>query len=180
MKTSEKLNIHQSKESNCNDLDQIALRDNKILIALRKRYYRVVLLTIPILMLSEMTRKFMGINGEFHFSSYIIFTLTSVIFVYGGWPFIKGLINEVRLKNPGMMFTIGTTIIIAYIYSIPIIFGLQKIEFFSELIALILIIILDYWIQIKSITKASKDMAIIKQSISTEKLNKIQKVAFIG
>ena len=79
-----------------------------------------------------------------------------------------------------MMFTIGTAIIIAYIYSIPIIFGLQKIEFFRELIVLILIMILDYWIQIKSIAKASKDLALINQSITTEKLNEIQKVAFIG
>jgi Cu2+-exporting ATPase len=179
MKTPDNLNVHGSKERNFVDLNQIALRNNKIVISFRKRYYRVMLLTIPILMLTEKAQAFIGINNQFYSSTYIILSLATLIFLYGGWPFLKGLLHEVRTKNPGKMFAIGTVITIAYFYSIAIILGLLKMDFFWELIALIMIMILDYWVQIKSIAKTSKEMALINQSMPIEKMNVIQQVAFI-
>lgn len=179
MQPPDKINILQINDRYNPQLALNAKNDNQKVTAFRKRYYRVMLLVLPTLLLSEMNRAFIGINKQFNFSVYFIFTLTSIIFFYGGWPFFKGSINEIRTKKPGMMFTIGISMIIAYIISFAIIFGLYKMDFFWELIALILIMLLDYWIQIKSIAKASKDLAQMNQSMPIEKINVNQKVALI-
>lgn len=73
----------------------------------KRRFYMVLILTIPIMLLSTMIQKFIGVDWEFIGSSYILFALSSMVFFYGGWPFFKGFINEVKTKNPGMMFLIG-------------------------------------------------------------------------
>lgn len=155
------------------------MKNTKTVSAFRKRCFWVILLLLPILLLSGIDPGFMGINKQSPFSIFIMFILSSLIYLYGGWPFLKGLIIEVRTKKPGMMFTIGITITIAYIFSIAIIFGLQKIDFFRELIALILIMILDYWIQIKSMAKVSKEAELINQTPPIEKMQEIQETAYI-
>ena len=72
----------------------------------------------------------MGVNWQFTGSSYILFALSTVIFLYGGWPFLTGWVSEIKAKNPGMMFLIGFAISVAYIYSVAIVFGLQGMDFF--------------------------------------------------
>ena len=96
----------------------------------RKRFYVVLVLTIPIMLLSTMIQNFMGVNWQFTGSQYILFALSTIVFFYGGLPFLKGLIDEVKAKNPGMMFLIGFAITVAYIYSVAIVFGLQGMDFF--------------------------------------------------
>jgi Cu2+-exporting ATPase len=66
----------------------------------KKRFYVVLVLTIPIMLLSTMIQHFMGVNWQFAGSSYILFALSSVVFVYGGWPFLAGLVDEVKAKKP--------------------------------------------------------------------------------
>jgi len=129
----------------------------------KKRFYVVLILTIPIMVLSTMIQKFMGVNWQFTGSSYILFALSSVVFFYGGWPFLKGLVDEVKSKNPGMMFLIGFAITVAYIYSVAIVFGLQGMDFFWELATLILIMLLGHWIEMKSVAGASKELELLVQ-----------------
>jgi len=107
----------------------------------KKRFYIVLALTIPIVLLSPMIQQFMGINWQFTGSSYILFGLSTIVYFYGGWPFLKGLVDEVKAKNPGMMFLIGFAITVAYIYSVAVVFGLQGMDFFWELSTLILIML---------------------------------------
>src|SRR5476651_883415 len=88
---------------------------HKMMIAdFKKRFYVVLVLTIPIMLLSAMIQQFIGVNWQFAGSSYILFALSSVVFVYGGWPFLKGWADEIKAKNPGMMFLIGFAITVAY------------------------------------------------------------------
>src|SRR5258708_26206004 len=94
----------------------------------KKRFYIVLALTIPIMLLSSMIQQFIGVDWQFTGSPYILFALSSVVFFYGGWPFLKGLVDEVKTKNPGMMFLIGFAITVAYIYSVAIVFGLQGMD----------------------------------------------------
>ena len=129
----------------------------------KKRFYVVLILTIPIMVLSTMIQKFMGVNWQFTGSSYILFALSSVVFFYGGWPFLKGLVDEVKSKNPGMMFLIGFAITVAYMYSVAIVFGLQGMDFFWELATLILIMLLGHWIEMKSVAGASKELELLVQ-----------------
>lgn len=129
----------------------------------KKRFYVVLMLTVPIMLLSTMIQHFIGVNWEFAGSSYILFALSTVVFFYGGRPFLKGLIEEARAKNPGMMFLIGFAITVAYIYSVAIVFGLQGMDFFWELATLILIMLLGHWIEMKSVAGASKELELLVQ-----------------
>lgn len=134
----------------------------------KKRFYIVLILSIPIVLLSTMIQKFIGVDWEFSGSKYILFALSSVVFFYGGWPFFKGFINEVKTKNPGMMFLIGFAITVAYIYSVAVVFGLKGMDFFWELATLILIMLLGHWIEMKSIAGASKELELLVQLIPSD------------
>jgi len=129
----------------------------------KKRFYLVLVLTIPIMLLSTMIQHFIGVDWHFRGSSYILFVLSSVVYFYGGWPFLKGWVNEVKSRNPGMMFLIGFAITVAYIYSVAIVFGLKGMDFFWELSTLILIMLLGHWIEMRSIAGASKELELLVQ-----------------
>ncbi|MET4141705.1 copper-translocating P-type ATPase [Pedobacter sp. UYP1] len=134
----------------------------------KKRFYVVLILTAPIMLLSSMIQQFIGVNWSFNGSSYILFALSTVVFIYGGWPFFKGLVEEVKTRNPGMMFLIGFAITVAYGYSVAIVFGLQGMDFFWELDTLILIMLLGHWIEMRSIVGASKDLELLIQLMPDE------------
>lgn len=129
----------------------------------KKRFYVVLVLTIPIMLLSTMIQQFIGVDWQFEGSQYILFALATMVFFYGGLPFLKGLIEEVKAKNPGMMFLIGFAISVAYIYSVAIVFGLKGMDFFWELATLILIMLLGHWIEMKSVAGASKELELLVQ-----------------
>ena len=134
----------------------------------KKRFYVVLVLTIPIMLLSEMIQHFIGVDWQFTGSSYILFALSSIVFFYGGWPFLKGLVDEVKAKNPGMMFLIGFAITVAYVYSVAIVFGLEGMDFFWELSTLILIMLLGHWIEMKSVAGASKELELLVQLMPSD------------
>src|SRR6266498_3922452 len=76
---------------------------HKMMIAdFKKRFIVVLILTIPIMLLSEMIQHWLNIHISFTGSQYLLLLLSSIVFFYGGWPFLKGLIGEVKAKNPGM------------------------------------------------------------------------------
>jgi Cu2+-exporting ATPase len=129
----------------------------------KSRFYVVLILTIPIMLLSEMIQHWLNIHISFPGSKYVLLVLSSVVFFYGGWPFLKGLVNEARAKNPGMMFLIGFAISVAYIYSVAIVFGLEGMDFFWELATLILIMLLGHWIEMKSVAGASRELELLVQ-----------------
>ena len=142
---------------------------HKMMIAdFKKRFYVVLVLTIPIMLLSTMIQQFIGINWQFTGSKYILFALSSIVYFYGGWPFLKGLVNEVKTKNPGMMFLIGFAITVSYIYSVAIVFGLKGMDFFWELATLILIMLLGHWIEMKSVAGASKELELLVELMPSD------------
>src|SRR5664279_1969106 len=137
---------------------------HKMMIAdFKKRFYAVLILTIPIMLLSSMIQQFMGVDWKFNNSSYILFAFSTVVFFYGGWPFLKGLATELRDKKPGMMTLIGFAISVAYIYSSATVFGLKGMDFYWELATLVLIMLLGHWIDMKSIAGASKELELLVQ-----------------
>jgi len=136
---------------------------NTMINDFKKRFYVVLVLTIPIMLLSEMIQHWLNVHWQFEGSKYILFGLSTVVFFYGGWPFLKGLVDETKAKNPGMMFLIGFAITVAYIYSVAIVFGLQGMDFFWELATLILIMLLGHWIEMKSVAGASRELELLVQ-----------------
>jgi len=134
----------------------------------KKRFWISIVLTIPVLLLSEMIQLFFGFDFSFTGDKYILFALSSLIFLYGGWPFLKGLQDELKKKNPGMMTLIGMAIIVAYVYSSAVIFGLEGMDFFWELATLIDIMLIGHWIEMKSIIGASRSLELLVKMMPSE------------
>src|SRR5260370_10485641 len=110
----------------------------------RRRFWVSLLLTAPVLALAPMIQQGLGLRELLHFpgDSFIAFGLATVIFSYGGWPFLKGFFHELRERQPGMMTLISVAITVAYVYSTAVVFGLRGAVFFWELATLIDIILL--------------------------------------
>jgi Cu2+-exporting ATPase len=123
----------------------------------RRRFWVSMILGIPIVLLSPMIQQFMGISGQWDFAgdAYIQFGFSTIVFFYGGWPFLTGLVDELKEKNPGMMTLIGLAIIVAYTYSSAVVFGLEGKVFFWELATLIIIMLLGHWMEMRSVMGAS-------------------------
>jgi Cu2+-exporting ATPase len=124
----------------------------------KKRFWISLVVTIPILILSPMIQHFLGLKETLRFEgySYVLFVLSSFAFFFGGWPFLKGLFDELKKKQPGMMTLIALAISVAYFYSSAVVFGVHGEVFFWELATLIDIMLLGHWIEMKSIMGASK------------------------
>lgn len=121
----------------------------------KKRFYISLILTIPILALSPMIQHFMGVDWRFDNDMYILFGLSTVVFFYGGWPFLTGGISELKDRNPGMMTLIALAISIAYAYSTLVVFGWDGNQLYWELATLVVIMLLGHWIEMRSIMGAS-------------------------
>ena len=124
----------------------------------RKRFWISLILTIPILILSPMIQDFLGMRQALYFSGdhYLLWVFSTIIFFYGGLPFLKGFFNEIKSHTPGMMTLIAVAISTAYFYSSAVVFGLAGVGFFWELATLIVIMLLGHWIEMKSVMGASR------------------------
>ncbi|MCF8079175.1 MAG: cadmium-translocating P-type ATPase [Desulfobacterales bacterium] len=124
----------------------------------RKRFWISLGATVPMLALSPMIQSFLGFKQALGFPGdiYILWVLSSFVFFYGGWPFLKGLFDELQKKQPGMMTLIAVAIATAYGYSSVVVFGLKGKVFFWELATLIDIMLLGHWIEMKSVMGASR------------------------
>ncbi len=124
----------------------------------RKRFWISLVLTVPILVLSPLIQEFLGLDQaiEFPGDMWVLFGLSSVIFLYGGYPFLKGMVDELKEKEPGMMTLIGLAIGVAYGYSSVVVLGLQGKVFFWELATLIDVMLLGHWIEMRSVMGASR------------------------
>ncbi len=129
----------------------------------KKRFFVTLILSIPILLLSPMIQHWLGVDWKFAGSGYVLFALSTFVYLYGGWPFLKGWYHEMKSWNPGMMTLIGFAISVAYIYSSATVFGLEGMDFFWELATLILIMLLGHWIEMKSVAGASKELELLVQ-----------------
>lgn len=130
---------------------------HKMMIAdFKKRFWVSTILTIPVLLLSPMIQGWLGVDWSFSGDNYVLFLFATIIFSYGGWPFLKGLSDELRKKTPGMMTLIAIAISAAYFYSVAVIFGFKGKTFFWELATLIDVMLIGHWLEMRSILGASK------------------------
>ena len=129
----------------------------------KRRFYVVLVLTIPIMALSPMIQQWLNAAWSFPGSNYVLLVLSTIVFFYGGKPFLVGLVDEVRARTPGMMTLVAVAITVAYVYSVAIVFGLDGMDFFWELSTLILIMLLGHWIEMKSIMSASRELELLVQ-----------------
>ncbi len=122
----------------------------------KRRFIVSLIITIPIIALSPMMAHLLGFYLEFPGSIALLFLLSTFIYFYGGYPFLRGFAREVKEQNPGMMTLIAIAISAAYFYSTAVVFGLPGEIFFWELATLIVIMLLGHWIEMRSVLGASR------------------------
>jgi len=120
------------------------------------RFWWCIAVTIPVLLLSHMIQQWLGFEWTFPGDKYVLLVLSTFIYGYGGWPFLTGMVRELKWRNPGMMTLVAVAITTAYVYSVAVIFGLQGMDFFWELATLIDIMLLGHWLEMKSQMAASR------------------------
>ncbi|RYY45189.1 MAG: heavy metal translocating P-type ATPase, partial [Chitinophagaceae bacterium] len=120
-----------------------------------KRFWICIILTIPVLLLSHMIQQWIGLHFDFAGDDYLLLLLGSVIYFYGGMPFFKGMVSEIKDGAIGMMTLVAIAISVAFFYSVAVVFGLKGMDFFWELATLIDIMLLGHWIEMRSTMAAS-------------------------
>ncbi len=145
-----------------------------------KRFWICILLTAPVLFLSHMIQRWLGFSFAFPGEQYLLLVISSIIYLYGGMPFFKGMFGEVKAKAIGMMTLVALAITVAYVYSVSVVFGLKGMDFFWELVTLIDIMLLGHWLEMRSQMAASRALqslvALLPNEVSIERNGKAEKI----
>jgi Cu2+-exporting ATPase len=127
----------------------------------RRRFWLSFLLTIPVVVTSEMVMDWFGyeISGV----AWVGPVLGTFIFVWGGWAFLAGAVSEIRDRQPGMMLLIAMAITVAWAASMASSLGWFDLEFWWELAALVTIMLLGHWQEMKAIGQAQGALAALAE-----------------
>jgi Cu2+-exporting ATPase len=136
----------------------------------KKRFWVSLALTVPILLLSPLIQDFLGLREGFSFPGdhLVLFGVSTGIYLYGGWPFLKGAVREIRDASPGMMVLIGVAISVAFLYSGAVVLGLPGKIFFWELATLVDVMLLGHWIEMRSVMGASRALEEMAELMPSE------------
>jgi Cu2+-exporting ATPase len=134
----------------------------------KRRFWVSLAASVPVLLLSSMIQAFLGYSLGFTGDEYVVFGISTFIYLYGGWPFLKGLRDELADRRPGMMTLIGIAISVAYVYSGLVVFGLRGKIFFWELVTLIDVMLLGHWIEMRSVMGASRALEELAKLMPSE------------
>jgi Cu2+-exporting ATPase len=123
----------------------------------RRRFWISALLSIPVLLYSETLQGWLGFTmPAFIGSAWITPVFSVIVFAYGGLPFLRMAVPEVRGRKPGMMTLISLAIGVAFVYSLATLFVPTGKAFFWELVTLIDVMLLGHWIEMRSVRQASR------------------------
>jgi Cu2+-exporting ATPase len=134
----------------------------------RQKFWLSLALTIPILLLSDMVQHILGFHLDFAGRKWALFGLSSVLFAYGNQPFLAGAAAELRHRNPGMMTLIAMATTVAFVYSVAVTFGLPGMDFYWELATLIVVMLLGHWIEMKTVSGASRALEMLVSLMPAE------------
>ncbi len=136
----------------------------------RRRFWVSLILTVPTLLLSPLIQETLGVDDAWDFSgdSFIQWGFATLIFFYGGWPFLVGIVNESRARTPGMMTLVAVAITVAYVFSSVITFGVSGDGFFWETATLIDVMLLGHWLEMRSIMGASRALEALVRLMPSE------------
>ncbi|MBU8861342.1 MULTISPECIES: heavy metal translocating P-type ATPase [unclassified Micromonospora] len=120
----------------------------------RRRFWLSLALTVPIVVTSHMVMEWFGYSLDLPGVRWVGPVLGTVVFVYGGWPFLTGGLRELRERTPGMMLLISMAIVVAYLASAATSLGLFDLDFWWELAALVTIMLLGHWQEMRAVGQA--------------------------
>src|SRR5215203_5994829 len=134
----------------------------------RQRFWLSLALTIPLVVTSEMVMDWFGYSIDFPGMAWLGPVLGSVVFWWGGWPFLAGGVAEVRDRQPGMMLLISMAIVVAYVASLATSLDRFDLEFWWELAALVTIMLLGHWQEMKALGQAQDALAALAALLPDE------------
>jgi P-type Cu2+ transporter len=122
----------------------------------RDRFWLSLALTVPVILYSEMVQEWLRFTPpQFPGSAWVAPVLGTIVFLYGGWPFLQGGVAEARARQPGMMLLIALAITVAFAASAATALGLFDLDFWWELALLIVIMLLGHWLEMRALGQAS-------------------------
>ncbi len=136
--------------------------------AFRRRFWWSLLLTVPVVATSHMVMDWFGYELDFPGIAWVGPILGTVIFLWGGWPFLEGGRREVRERQPGMMLLIAMAITVAYVASMATSLDLFDLDFWWELAALVTIMLLGHWQEMKALGQAQDALAALAALLPDE------------
>ncbi len=122
----------------------------------RRRFFVSLALTLPIVALSPMIQEWAGFQFAFRGSIWVLTILATFVYGYGGWPFLTGMVEELKNRRPGMMTLVAMAISVAFLYSLAVVFGVEGMLFFWETATLICLMLVGHWVEMRSVMGASK------------------------
>ncbi|MFI7604953.1 heavy metal translocating P-type ATPase [Micromonospora sp. NPDC049366] len=125
----------------------------------RRRFWLCLVLTVPVVVTSHMVMAWFGYELAFPGRSWVGPVLGSVVFWWGGWPFLAGALRELRDRTPGMMLLVTMAITVAYVASLATGIGAFDLDFWWELAALVTIMLLGHWQEMRAIGQARGALA---------------------
>ncbi|NJP35756.1 heavy metal translocating P-type ATPase [Micromonospora thermarum] len=131
--------------------------------AFRRKFWVCLILTIPVILTSHLVMDWLNYSLDFPGISLVGPVLGSIVFFYGGWPFLVGAVREVRDRAPGMMLLIGLAITVAYLASAATSLGVFDLDFWWEMSALVTIMLLGHWQEMKAIGQARGALAALAE-----------------
>ena len=134
----------------------------------RRRFWWSLLLTVPIVATSHMVMEWFGYDLDFYGIEWIGPVLGSVVYVWAGWPFLAGGWRETKARQPGMMVLIAMAISVAFAASMATSLGWFDLEFWWELAALITIMLLGHWQEMKALGRASSALQALADLLPDE------------
>jgi Cu2+-exporting ATPase len=129
----------------------------------RRLFWWSLLFTIPIVATSEMVMDWFGYELDFPGIEWVGPVLGTIVFLWPGWPFLSGGVAEARARQPGMMLLIGMAITVAYVASMATSLDWFDLEFWWELAALITIMLLGHWQEMKALDQAQSALAALAE-----------------
>jgi Cu2+-exporting ATPase len=129
----------------------------------RRRFWLSLAATIPLVVTSEMVMDWFGYSLDFWGRDLLGPVLGSFVFWWGGWPFLAGGVAEVRQRQPGMMLLISMAILVAYVASMTTSLDWLDLDFWWELAALVTIMLLGHWQEMKAIGQAQGALAALAE-----------------
>ena len=134
----------------------------------RRRFFVCLALTVPILALSPMIQGWLGFELAFPGAVWVLTVLSAFVYGYGGWPFLTGMVGELKNGHPGMMTLVAMAISVAFFYSLAVVFGLEGKLFFWETATLIDLMLVGHWVEMRSVMGASKALEELAQLMPDE------------
>jgi len=152
----------ENHEHNHHDHDDHSGHDHHHHGDFKQKFFISLIFGIPILFLAPM----MGITLPFQFtfpsSDWVVLIFATILFLYGGQPFLSGAADELKARKPGMMTLVAMGISVAYVYSLFAFYmnhfgaaDAHTMDFFFELASLILIMLFGHWVEMKAVGNAS-------------------------